>query len=220
MKKRLMAILASVTMALSFAMPAFADTPEGDSNNSCKYQGDFFTITGDSQGNQFLNGSPKTYTVTVIHPITKRPIQDEIINVTFLEKINIAPGTQKNIYVIDQANGFVIPYQANDGTQNGVEILTDENGTATFTISGENTAATPIVFFDGSGQEVDPSGNGALRERNERFESEHELCAQADTVSFIQGKVFLRDYKLIDPRYRILQYPTVITGVNQVVKTY
>ncbi|WP_338449869.1 hypothetical protein R4Z09_27605 [Niallia oryzisoli] len=206
MKKKIFVILASLSIALSIVLSLVSPTSAAA---SCPDEG-VFTLTSDSQGNKLFNGSHKTFTVTLTNPIFGTPVPYETINVTFLENINIAPGTQKKGYVINSSNQSVTPYQATDGTENVVTIKTNEAGIATFTITGENTTVTPLVFLDRGSKAWDsnPDDNSVyVYVSDYRFDEATEHCAKANPVTFYQFMANPRDYKLMDPRLKILPYP-------------
>ena len=133
------------------------------------------------------NGEKKTYTVTVINPVSGKPEPNALVNVTFAENVGTDAGSKRNVTVTD-ANGNVegIPYQADtkDGAVEVVAIATDQHGKATFTITGENATVTPIVFLDGTNQKWDTKGGFEYDPKDGRFDKNLEFYAQAETVSF------------------------------------
>ena len=142
------------------------------------------TIESDEQGNGLINGSAKTYTVTLINPVSKKPIEGATLNVTFAENIGTDFGPRRNVEVTNGYGKSTIPYQSNDGHEAEIHIVTDKNGKATFTITGTNATVTPIVFLDGSNQEWDTKGGPIIITQDGRFDEEFEYHAKADPVTF------------------------------------
>ena len=142
------------------------------------------TITGDEKGNGLVNGSAKTYTVTLINPVSKKPIEGARLNVTFAENIGTDFGPRRNVEVTNGYGNSKIPYQSNDGHEAEIHVVTDKNGKATFTITGSNATVTPIVFLDGSNQEWDTKGGPVIITQDGRFDEEFEFHAKADPVTF------------------------------------
>ena len=143
------------------------------------------TIRGDGLGDTLINGSAKTYTVILINPVSKKPIEGAVLNVTFAENLNTDYGPQRNVTVTNGYGESNIPYQSDDGHEAEVKIVTDKNGKATFTITGSNATVTPIVFMDGSNQEWDTKGGIKVETQDGRFDSETEYYAKAESVTFM-----------------------------------
>lgn len=142
-------------------------------------------IEGDSLGDVLMNGSAKTYTVTLINPVSKKPIEGAALNVTFAENLNTNYGSQRNVTVTNGYGESNIPYQSNDGSKAEVKIYTDKNGKATFTITGSNATVTPIVFMDGSNQKWDTRGGIKIETQDGRFDPETEYHVKAESVTFM-----------------------------------
>ncbi|MBB6446074.1 S-layer homology domain-containing protein [Bacillus benzoevorans] len=144
------------------------------------------TITGDSQGNKLTNGKSKLYTVKFTNPVSGKAIEGATLNVTFEENVGTDFGPERNATVTNAEGHAVTPYQANDGQEREVEIVTDKNGVATFEVTGSNTSVTPIVFLDGSYQEWDTKGGNPQipNTQDNRFDKNTELYAKAATVTF------------------------------------
>ena len=146
-------------------------------------------IAADDQGNSLTNGDKKTYTVTVINPVSKKPVENVTLNVTFKENLETDFGAHRKVTVTNAIGGNVIPFQANDGQEAAAEIKTDRFGKATFTITGTNATVTPIVFLDGSNQYWNTEGGSPNFDfdktyQDNRFDKETELYAQAAPVTF------------------------------------
>lgn len=123
---------------------------------------DILTLDTDSDAT-LANGEEKTYKVTLLHPETGKPVSGAKLNVTFLENLEVKPSDVKKAVVGDPSTGRAeTPYQTTDGEENAVFVETDSKGVATFTVSGTNTAVTPIVFVDGSSALDDKGDNDRL----------------------------------------------------------
>ena len=107
-----------------------------------------------------------------------------MLNVTFKENVGTDFGPQRKVTVTDAIGGSVIPYQSTDGEEAVAQIKTDKNGIATFTLTGTNASATPIVFLDGSYQEWDTKGGILPKTQDGRFDKATELYKEASTVTF------------------------------------
>ena len=112
-----------------------------------------------------------------------------MLNVTFEENVGTDFGPERNATVTNAENHAVIPYQANDGQEREVEIVTDKNGVATFEVTGSNTSVTPIVFLDGSYQEWDTKGGIKIDEKDGRYDAKFEYSATAAPVTFGGAKM-------------------------------
>jgi hypothetical protein len=99
----------------------------------------------DEKGDKLKNGENKIYTVTYLNPNTGKPLANEKLNVTFAENVDTVINKATNATI----NG-VTPLQLTNGKVEAVTVTTNSKGEATFTVSGSNTKATPIVFVDGS----------------------------------------------------------------------
>ena len=141
------------------------------------------TIEGDNQGNNLINGSAKTYTVTLTNPVSGKPIEDAAINITFEENLHTNSLPQNNVWVTNGEGDSTIPYQSDDGKEAVIKIYTDRNGKATFTVTGSNATVTPIVFLDGSNQAWDTKGGIKIETQDGRF-NEIEYHAKAEPVTF------------------------------------
>ena len=129
------------------------------------------------------NGQAKTYTVTLINPVSEKPIEGARLNITFLENIDTDFGPQRNVSVTNGYGQSTIPYQSKDGHESTIYIFTDKNGKATFTITGSNATVTPIIFLDGSNQAWDTKGGIKIETQDGRFD-EIEYHALAEQVTF------------------------------------
>ncbi|SKA94295.1 S-layer homology domain-containing protein [Sporosarcina newyorkensis] len=100
----------------------------------------------DKKGTSLNNGENKVYKVTYKDPKTGKPVANETLNVTFKENVDVAVNKLTDATI----NGKKA-HQTTNGDVSAVTVTTDSKGEATFTVSGTNTKATPVVFADGSG---------------------------------------------------------------------
>ncbi|MBB6446073.1 S-layer homology domain-containing protein [Bacillus benzoevorans] len=142
------------------------------------------TIKGDDRGNNLRNGEAKTFTVTLINPVSNKPIEGAELNVTFAENVGTDFSAKRNVIVTNGYGNSNIPYQSDDGQKAEVKIKTDKNGKAVFTITGSNATVTPIVFLDGSNQTWDTKGGIIIKTQDGRFDEKYEFHAKAEPVTF------------------------------------
>ncbi|MGG3803697.1 hypothetical protein [Metabacillus fastidiosus] len=102
-----------------------------------------------------VNGSAKTYTVTVTNPRTGEPQSNAQLNVLLKENIDTVNGT--TAVLADLAGNQRDGSQRSTGNNNALPIRTDANGKATFTVTGTNTSATPVIYAEtlGNGNRFD-----------------------------------------------------------------
>lgn len=120
--------------------------------------------TSEDKGNTLNNGEDKTYKLTYLDPKTGKPIANQRFFVTFEENINV------NIDKTSKAtvNG-VNPYQLLNNDEPSVSsVTTDGKGEAIFTVSGSNTAATPIVYIDNSKKDATTYDTDKLQTKAEK----------------------------------------------------
>jgi len=121
----------------------------------------------DKKGNSVNNGEDKTYKLTYLDPKTGKPVANKKFNVTFAENVNV------NINQTSKAsvNGVNPRQLLNNETPVVATVTTDGKGEAIFTVSGQNTEVTPIVFEDDNSK------------TNTTYEG-YKLQAKAETVKF------------------------------------
>lgn len=130
----------------------------------------------DKKTNELTNGENKVYKVTYKDPKTGKPVEGKKLNVTFAENVDV----EINKITHAKANGKT-PYQTTSGKLGDVvEIVTDSKGEAILTVSGTNTKATPVVFFD---------GDGSTASKNNKLDRT-ELKVKADELTF--GAIHLK----------------------------
>ncbi|ARF18014.1 S-layer homology domain-containing protein [Sporosarcina ureae] len=93
-------------------------------------------------GNTISNGANKTYKVTYKNAVTGKPEANRTFNVSLAENINVTSDKLTNATV----NGVKVSQLVNDKNPQTATITTDSKGEATFTVSGTNATATPVVF--------------------------------------------------------------------------
>ncbi|MGE7020708.1 S-layer homology domain-containing protein [Solibacillus cecembensis] len=101
-------------------------------------------ITEVTTGATVNNGANKTYKVTYKDPETGKAVANKTFNVGFLENMNVTSDKLANATV----NGVKAAQLNNNTKPQAATITTDSKGEATFTVSGVNTAVTPVVFAE------------------------------------------------------------------------
>ena len=144
---------------------------------------DILTVTAaDNKTNALTNGEKKSYKVVYNDAVTGKPVANKTLLVTFQENVNVPYNTISKATVTDLRTGHTVtPYQ----TAQGVVVLpitTDINGEASFTVTGTNTKATPIVFADDF--VTDTNNDGILDRGNTQLDA-FELKAVASTLTFV-----------------------------------
>ncbi|MEC2076096.1 hypothetical protein [Metabacillus fastidiosus] len=100
-------------------------------------------VADDKKGNTLNNGENKVYKVTLKDAKTGKVVEGRKLNVTFKENVDVTVDKLTKATV----NG-VNPYQLSNGDKKDVQVTTNSKGEATFTVTGTNTKATPVVFED------------------------------------------------------------------------
>jgi len=101
-----------------------------------------------SDTNVIANGGTKTYTVTERDQTTGNPVgAGRTIKVLFNENIGTINNTSASATDVSNAT-TVVPFQRATGAATTLNLTTNANGTVTFTVTGSNTTATPIIFID------------------------------------------------------------------------
>ncbi|MGG3888558.1 hypothetical protein [Metabacillus fastidiosus] len=132
-------------------------------------------VADDKKGNTLNNGENKVYKVTYKDAKTGKPVENAKLNITFKENIDVAVDKITKATV----NG-VNPYQLSNGsTPVEASVTTNSKGEATFTVTGTNTKATPVVFVDVK------EGN---RDENKKLDSD-ELQIAAEQLTFAAQQV-------------------------------
>ncbi|MED4403934.1 hypothetical protein [Metabacillus fastidiosus] len=128
----------------------------------------------DKKGTALTNGDKKVYKVVYKDSRNGKGLAGKTINVTFAENVGVT-ADKLSTATIEDPNGVKdTPYQLSNGTLKEVTVTTDKDGVATFTVSGTNTKATPIVFADVTAE----GGNN-----NDKLDAT-ELQAAAPQVTF------------------------------------
>ncbi|MGY3187925.1 S-layer homology domain-containing protein [Lysinibacillus sp. TE18511] len=100
------------------------------------------TITEVTTGDTINNGANKTYKVTYKHPETGKPVSGVTLNVAAKENIDVTADKLQNVTI----NGKNVAQLSNGQIVEAAQITTDSKGEATFTVSGSNAEATPVVY--------------------------------------------------------------------------
>ena len=110
----------------------------------------------DNKGTSLANGEKKVYKVVLKNGKDGKGIANRAVNVAFAENIGVTSDKMSTAKVHDPRTGKELtPYQLANGSTNAVTVTTDKDGVATFTVSGTNTKATPIVFIDNNNDKLD-----------------------------------------------------------------
>ncbi|OMC89220.1 hypothetical protein BK128_04670 [Viridibacillus sp. FSL H7-0596] len=115
------------------------------------------TVTDVTTGASFANGSKKVYKIKAQDYATAyladgKTVDYKYVNVTFAENVNVTPDKLVTGAKVVDTNlptfNNRYPYQVTTGGKEEIRVKLDANGEATFTVTGENAAVTPIVFVD------------------------------------------------------------------------
>ncbi|MFJ7848278.1 hypothetical protein ACIQXR_05405 [Peribacillus sp. NPDC097224] len=89
-------------------------------------------------GNTLPNNTKKSYKVT----------GDALTSyyVAIKENNNVTPDKVNKVDVLDRYGNWKTPYSLTTGDVSYVEIFTDKDGEATFTVTGADTSVTPVVY--------------------------------------------------------------------------
>jgi len=88
------------------------------------------------------NGANKTYKITYKNAKTGKPEANKVLNASVLENIDVTSDKLQNVSV----NGVNVAQLSNGSITRAAQITTDSKGEATFTVSGTNAEATPVVY--------------------------------------------------------------------------
>ncbi|NYV65733.1 S-layer homology domain-containing protein [Bacillus sp. Gen3] len=155
---------------------AYATNKSDVSSNGKVYWAEALSLTEVTQGNTLANGSKKVYKIkTDSYQVAKDSAGKELykyVNVAFAENVDVTPDKLvRGVKVIDTglSTNKDYPSQVTTGGVNEVRVKVNDNGEATFTLTGSNASVTPIVFVD--------------TDKNDKL-SATELQAKAPTVKF------------------------------------
>ncbi|GKV57411.1 hypothetical protein NCCP2222_33580 [Sporosarcina sp. NCCP-2222] len=95
-----------------------------------------------TKGDTINNGANKTYKVTYKNPETGKAEANKTFNVSVLENIGVTADKLQNVTI----NGVEVSQLSNNTKTEAAQITTDSKGEATFTVSGTNSAVTPVVY--------------------------------------------------------------------------
>ncbi|MFJ6209404.1 S-layer homology domain-containing protein [Lysinibacillus sp. NPDC092081] len=120
------------------------------------YWAEGLTITEVTTGNDLANGSKKVYKIKTDAYNTQyvgnsTTVDYKYVNVAFAENVDVSPDKLvRDVKVID--TGVVgnadYPSQVTTGGVNVVKVKVNNDGEATFTLTGSNASVTPVVFVD------------------------------------------------------------------------
>lgn len=136
----------------------------------------------DKKGTELTNGEKKVYKVTYKDPATGKAFANRVLNVTLAENVNVTADKLSTATITDAKGNTTTPSQLVNGTNKIAQVTTDKDGVATFTVSGTNTTATPIVFIDGDWIKDAATGQNTWT-GNDKLDST-ELQAWAPKVTF------------------------------------
>lgn len=113
-------------------------------------------LTVDTDAKTVDNGANRTYKVAYKDPATGLPVAGKVLNVTFEENLNdidLSSTNDTDASVRKENGQYVTPHQASAATagsnrEDAFQITTNSQGEASFTVTGKNTKATPVVFED------------------------------------------------------------------------
>lgn len=110
--------------------------------------------SADDKGNSINNGESKLYKVTYVDPKDGKVYSNKELYVTLEENVDVTYDKLSTATVNGQK-----PYQLSNREEEygvkAVKIKTNSKGEATFTVTGNNTKATPIVFVNEIEKEKD-----------------------------------------------------------------
>ncbi|WP_026393489.1 hypothetical protein [Acetobacterium malicum] len=198
---------------------------------------DILTVTESATGGA-VNGTTRTYTVTLVNPANSVALNGQTVNVTLWENVNSVDNTtanDTNAVVADPSTGGTItPFQSATNERE-FKITTDANGKATFTLTGSNTTATPVVFVDSNAAALATAGiAGNANKRIEAAELQVKMPAVAFTgaqaaytfdfapmvaAEYASGLVNTREYKAVVKKADGTVYANgnVVVGLDELI---
>lgn len=123
------------------------------------------------------NGKAKTYTATYLDPVTGSPLKNQVLNVTFKENIDATVTNDSTAVATDVNTGSTVKPFESATDQKVLKVTTNAKGEATFTVTGSNTAVTPIVYVDSD--KLNTAGYDRINTRD--------LQATTETTKFVGG---------------------------------
>lgn len=147
-------------------------------------------LTEVTAGNELANGSSKVYKVSSVENA------NGYINIAFKENVDVTPDKLvRNVKVTDattptevtdaKVNGEkgAYPFQVTTGGVQYTQVKLDNNGEATFTLTGADAAVTPIVFADDGKYTFNVAGESTSYTGDNKY-ANTKLQAEAATVKF------------------------------------
>lgn len=123
------------------------------------------TVKDVTEGSTLPNKTAKVYKIT--------GTPGKTVNVTFAENYNVTPEKVNYDAKINGKTPFQTVVAGETRSQEEVEVTLDSSGVANFTVTGDNTSVTPVVFDDRKGTATE----------NNRLEAS-ELQVTASTIKF------------------------------------
>lgn len=186
---------------------------------------DILTVTESATGGA-VNGTTRTYTVTLVNPANGVALQGAAVNVTLWENVNSVDNTTTNdttaVVADPKTGGTVVPFQSATNERAFV-ITTDANGKATFTLTGANTTATPVVFIDANGNRRIEAAELQVKMPAVAFTGAQtgytfDFAPMTD-AEFASGLVNTREYKAVVKKADGTVYANgnVVVGLNELI---
>lgn len=163
------------------------------------------------------NGNVKSYKVTLKNPITGERMRDRELLVLVRENIDAPNNASLSTALITNPYGEkATTYQRMNNIVTGglneetIRLITNDNGEATFTVTGINTKATPVVFYDDWTFYRGPDDNGYDTPDNSQFKPTYcgnnngrwdatELQVEPATVTFNASTYTFEQTPISDP---------------------
>lgn len=176
------------------------------------------------EGNTLDNGKAKTYTATYLDPVTGTPVKNQELKVTFKENIDESVTNDTNAVATDVATGSTVKPFESKTDQRVLSVKTNDKGEATFTVTGSNTAVTPIVYKDSDA--LNTSGWNRLDVRDLQVVAEEtKFVGGAYTFKFnkeeqfeaVAGKPFTYEVEVLKADGKPYAGGTVTVALNELI---
>jgi hypothetical protein len=176
------------------------------------------------EGNTLDNGKAKTYTATYLDPVTGTPVKNQELKVTFKENIDDSVTNDTNAVATDVATGATAKPFESKTDQRVLSVKTNDKGEATFTVTGANTAVTPIVYKDSDA--LNTSGWNRLDVRDLQVVAEEtKFVGGAYTFKFnkeeqfeaVAGKAFTYEVEVLKADGKAYAGGTATVALNELI---
>ncbi|MFB2518353.1 S-layer homology domain-containing protein [Lysinibacillus sp. OTC-L20] len=176
------------------------------------------------EGNTLDNGKAKTYTATYLDPVTGTPVKNQELKVTFKENIDESVTNDTNAVATDVATGATAKPFESKTDQRVLSVKTNDKGEATFTVTGANTAVTPIVYKDSDA--LNTSGWNRLDVRDLQVKAEEtKFVGGAYTFKFnkeeqfeaVAGKAFTYEVEVLKADGKPYAGGTATVALNELI---